>query len=373
MNWTEFAETSCPVFTTCIFCGQTKPTKEFVRKVKNGRKFKRALYCHECREQFGLEEISKKIQDYKNSEVFEKITDSSLLNEECMYTLKNKYRVSKPITYELAKRYLDEKAAYFYKETPNIIYLKYNRDQLRQFIFERDQHRCYLCGEYAEFVNTILTKPEGGLKTPANMRAVCHKHNRFFQQKQKVPTGNILYALPIYQGHSGKIMDTIENPDPSILKLTFRPDRMYCFCDITTQHDSPYYGICNVVIGGPIAGIQIYTKIIQETPNQTHKLELLAIEEAIQRFSVEKWQFKKAFVFTDIPYDLYLFSLGELGELARAIEEKKGVISIRYLNNQEQKGNVMYRLAHNFARKAFAEFYKEQGEPTTILAATGSP
>jgi HNH endonuclease len=176
---------TCNLYKTCNICEQSKHYLSFGKKSGktgiNSKKNRRNSYCLECREEHllrrNLKRVRNKIlkgEDIETTPSYEAIDFSQPLY---LYDKSGGFRDQ--LSEELLKRYFDEGTCESYKEFPNIIYFKYptKYDKLRGIILERDDYKCYFCGEYGGTVEHLQPVSRGGLNTPKNCVCACLECN----------------------------------------------------------------------------------------------------------------------------------------------------------------------------------------------------
>lgn len=60
----------------------------------------------------------------------------------------------------------------------NTVVKLYTRKQLRQMVFERDDHTCHYCGRKGHTIDHVVPKSKGGCSTLVNMVCACYRCNQ---------------------------------------------------------------------------------------------------------------------------------------------------------------------------------------------------
>lgn len=80
------------------------------------------------------------------------------------------------IELELAMVLVRERAAVIVK--PHTIQRLYANKEFRRMILEREDYRCYYCGQYGDTIDHLLPRAKGGHTTPLNCVCACNACNQ---------------------------------------------------------------------------------------------------------------------------------------------------------------------------------------------------
>lgn len=220
---------SCSIVRTCDSCGQTKFYLNFAQK-KNKRN--RKSTCKDCTSKIAM----KNKEDIKNSHIERREDDrkyralikvSRQLAEGKRFSTNNfitsnyskwlgSYNVFKNgkilknvhFTQEEVKTLIDEGSCRISIEYPFILIFFYpiNLDSLRPIIFERDEHKCYFCGNEGNTIDHLTPVSKGGLNTPKNCVCSCPDCN--------VEKGNLTFEEYIEKRKlKGRVVKNKKKPD----------------------------------------------------------------------------------------------------------------------------------------------------------------
>ncbi|WP_262176637.1 HNH endonuclease [Saccharococcus sp. Marseille-Q5394] len=162
---------SCTLYKRCKICEEYKHKMSFPSLGGKGRSAgKRRSFCYDCKER-RHERIIEPVKEYSY--------DTSILDANGEITIrgrtKNNRKYESVISYEKAKRIVEEGSAGIYHST--LIHHFYNRRTIKAFILERDDYSCHYCGKYGDTLDHKIPKAKGGLTTIANCVCACSKCN----------------------------------------------------------------------------------------------------------------------------------------------------------------------------------------------------
>lgn len=150
----------CKLYKTCKICRQTQSIWSFSTVGGAKRPGARRSYCFSCYDRRHERKIASLEYSY----------DSVLLSEpiiEVRARTSTYKKISYTVSLEIAKTLVDEGAAGIVHET--LLHRFYNRNELRSFVFERDNYTCWYCGDYGDTLDHIIPRSRGGLSTPKKL------------------------------------------------------------------------------------------------------------------------------------------------------------------------------------------------------------
>jgi len=254
------------------------------------------------------------------------------------YHVKNRFRTQ--VLKEKAEQLVREGMA-VNLDTNTIQYL-YDDKSLREYVLERDRYQCNLCGGYAQYVERIVSKKDGGLRTPANSRSVCLECNQYSKLLMETTLNN---GLPLYlNNHMGF---TISNPTEDIVRSVCKQNEIHCYCDISKHPNANIFGIAVVMVGGnKKEGVYIHTRTITNPNGNPTWVELKA--RCIGLASLGLMDSHKITIYTDTEISRMKSPMSELNKV---VEEKRQYPSVEivYLDPDAQE-HPLYKTAHEFAR-----------------------
>lgn len=180
----------CLLYKTCKVCGETKPSKEFLRPRKKGR-FKSVSYCIGCgqREDFYQVVADAKMRENQMQGTMVAVPinlafDTSQITSSMVILYSRLADFKDKIPHEAAVKLVQEGAALI--EYNNKIRLLFNKKTLRDFVLKRDHNTCYFCGEVGDQVLRLVPKHKGGKRTPKNVVCVCATCRPISTRKQLI-------------------------------------------------------------------------------------------------------------------------------------------------------------------------------------------
>jgi|GEM_PF-4260956 len=254
--------------------------------------------------------------------------------------LKNRFRIQ--VSKEKAEQLVHEGMAVFL-DTNTIQYL-YDDKSLREYVLERDRYKCDLCRGYAQYVERIIEKKDGGLRTPVNSRSVCLECNQF--SKLLMETTRVK-GLPLYLNNHMRL--TISNPTEDIVRYVCKQNEIHCYCDISKHPNANIYGICVVMVGGnKKKGVYIHTRTITNPNGNPTWAELKAVHWACFIGTYGHVDGHKIKIYTDTEISRMKSPMSELNKVLEEIRQYPSV-EIIYLDPDAQE-HPLYKTAHEFAR-----------------------
>lgn len=341
------------LYRTCDVCGTTKYFTKFqtVGGNKNRRPVekRRKPYCKECKSKriHNTVEREVKIEEPNNAFTINDLSDEKYGH--IFYEGKTgKWRFQ--IDIEKAKQLVLSGKARI-RNPHKIIKLEYTNKEIRKFILERDNYKCYKCGEKADIAVKINNN---GLRLPENMHSVCFEcHNiKPYDPYKKWNKNPVNFAIPIY--YNNKIVAAIDNPPYQIVNaLNDVETKIYC----DASHDLKYdlYGVAVVLVGGKHNGIRVYASTFKYKKAQIHYAELQAVQFALSIANDLGIDNAKCSIYTDVDFYGYVKPQKHMRQAVENILARKGDIKVHYIDNEQQK-NPYYRMAHRYSRKALFDY-----------------
>jgi Zn ribbon nucleic-acid-binding protein len=319
-------------YKVCPACDTQKHIDAFRKK---GTKLRNC--CNVCVDRHSPEELNIILQPRKIFDGQLEPTDSGNV----YMRFKHSKITPIEISYEIGMEYLAEGAAVI-KSKHTIVRL-FDDKSLRNHVLKRDRNVCFNCGGLATSVQRIMSKVEGGLKTPLNMKSICTKcvGHTTFKSKQHGPSLNILYKSEVI-----KVF-----PQPEFI-IDLDPSIVHIYCDASELGlCAGKYGVAIVIVNNYV--VEILTNTFEYAAHQSHYAELEAIQFAMMNAPYET----KINIYTDVPIKNYKKNTGLMGNIVRRIIGKKTEhTKVITMSNQDQK-NIYYRLAHQFSRIAVKSAY----------------
>lgn len=158
---------TCRLFRKCKICGEYKYLREFPFSGGKNKNFsRRKSYCKACKSRKHERKLEPMIE-YKN--------EISVLDASKKIKIRGrsskKYKYESIISYDKAKKLVEEKAAGIVHST--LIHHFYNQKSFKAFILERDNYTCHYCKSYGDTIDHKIPKSKGGLSTPSNCVCAC--------------------------------------------------------------------------------------------------------------------------------------------------------------------------------------------------------
>lgn len=164
----------------CSICGETLPITDYPKKdIQRWRS-----YCKKCRM------LRNKMMEAKKIEVPKLTQDVEI---EVRGKMANGHGYTYFVPYEKAIQMVNEKVAYIVHE--KLIKKFFDRETFRKLIFKRYGEKCFYCGKFADTIDHIIPKSQGGLSSFSNCVPACVNCN---EAKDSMTLDEYLFYLDPY-------------------------------------------------------------------------------------------------------------------------------------------------------------------------------
>lgn len=212
----------------CSICGETLPIINYPKKDKQRWR----SYCKNCRK------LKKEMMKAKKIEVPKLTQDGEI---EVRGKMADGHNYTYFVPYDKAIQMVNENVAYIVHE--KLIKKFFDRDSFRRLIFKRYDEKCFYCGNYADTIDHIIPKSQGGLSSFSNCVLACASCN---ETKDSMALDEYLFYFDPYKVIPNP--SNIEHVSNDLIQLVERLERVNTYLNIIVRKVESNKGDLDVLI-----------------------------------------------------------------------------------------------------------------------------